>query len=101
MAFLRKIGLFYDSEPPVPNSGTRTCAERQMKILTARFFTVTLLALLPPLSVTAIAAQSADIGLATSGAVIDVLTVEARQKNAPVVVLIGGLKGNDSSAAAV
>lgn len=47
------------------------------------------------------AAATFDIGLATSGARIDAVAVEARAKTAPVVVLIGGLHGDDDSAAAV
>jgi len=49
----------------------------------------------------AVAAQTVDIGLATSGARIDAVIVEARAKAAPVVVLVGGLRGDDASAAAV
>jgi rhamnogalacturonyl hydrolase YesR len=48
-----------------------------------------------------LAAQTVDIGLATSGTRIDALIVEARAKSAPVVVLLGGLHGEDASAAAV
>lgn len=49
----------------------------------------------------ALAARTVDIGLATSGKRIDALIVEARAKSAPVVVLVGGLHGDDASAAAV
>ena len=49
----------------------------------------------------AIAAQIVDIGLAASGTRIDALIVESRAKSAPVVVLVGGLHGEDASAAAV
>ncbi|HXC59038.1 MAG TPA: glycoside hydrolase family 88 protein, partial [Steroidobacteraceae bacterium] len=49
----------------------------------------------------ALAAQTVDIGLAASGKRIDALIVEARAKSAPVVVLVGGLHGDDASAAAV
>jgi rhamnogalacturonyl hydrolase YesR len=49
----------------------------------------------------AIAAQTVDIGLAASGTRIDALIVESRAKSAPVVVLVGGLHGEDASAAAV
>jgi unsaturated rhamnogalacturonyl hydrolase len=47
------------------------------------------------------AAETFDIGLATSGARIDALAVAARSNAAPTVVLIGGLHGEDGSAAAV
>ena len=47
------------------------------------------------------AAETQDIGLTASGTRIDALIVEARAKSAPVVVLVGGLHGDDASAAAV
>ncbi len=49
----------------------------------------------------ATAAESFDIGLAANGSRIDAVVVEADKANAPVVALIGGLKGDDSSVAAV
>jgi unsaturated rhamnogalacturonyl hydrolase len=49
----------------------------------------------------ALAAQTVDIGLAATGTRIDALVVEARTKSAPVVVLVGGLHGEDASSAAV
>lgn len=48
-----------------------------------------------------LAAQTFDIGLATSGARIDAVAVAARSSSAPTVVLVGGLHGDDGSAAAV
>jgi unsaturated rhamnogalacturonyl hydrolase len=47
------------------------------------------------------AAETFDIGLATSGARIDALAIPARRSPAPTVVLVGGLNGDDASAAAV
>ncbi len=47
------------------------------------------------------AAEVFDIGLASSGARIDALAVDARSVPAPTVVLVGGLKGEDGSSAAV
>ncbi len=47
------------------------------------------------------AATTFDIGLAANGARIDAVVVEADKASAPVVALIGGLKGDDSSVAAV
>jgi rhamnogalacturonyl hydrolase YesR len=47
------------------------------------------------------AAETFDIGLATSGARIDAVAVPARSSSAPTVVLVGGLHGEDASAAAV
>jgi rhamnogalacturonyl hydrolase YesR len=49
----------------------------------------------------ALAAQTMDIGLAASGTRIEALIVEARARPAPVVVLLGGLNGDDASATAV
>jgi unsaturated rhamnogalacturonyl hydrolase len=49
----------------------------------------------------ALAAETVDIGLTANGTRIDALIVEARAKSAPVVVLVGGLRGDDASAAAV
>jgi unsaturated rhamnogalacturonyl hydrolase len=42
-----------------------------------------------------------DIGLASSGARIDAVAVDGRAESAPMVVLIGGLEGDDGSTAAV
>ena len=47
------------------------------------------------------AAATVDIGLAGSGARIDALVVESHARKAPTVVLIGGLAGDDASAATV
>jgi unsaturated rhamnogalacturonyl hydrolase len=49
----------------------------------------------------AFCAETFDIGLATSGARIDALVAAARESSAPTVVLVGGLHGDDASAAAV
>lgn len=49
----------------------------------------------------ALAAETFDIGLSTKGTRIDAVTVDARQKNAPTVVLVGGLAGDNASSAAV
>jgi hypothetical protein len=47
------------------------------------------------------AAETFDIGLATSGARIDAVAAEARGDPARTVLLVGGLEGNDASVAAV
>jgi rhamnogalacturonyl hydrolase YesR len=47
------------------------------------------------------AAEGFDIGLASSGARIDAVAVDARAEAAPTIVLVGGLEGEDASAAAV
>jgi unsaturated rhamnogalacturonyl hydrolase len=47
------------------------------------------------------AADTFDIGLATSGTRIDAVSVAARSSAAPTVVLIGGLHGDDGSTAQV
>jgi rhamnogalacturonyl hydrolase YesR len=47
------------------------------------------------------AAETFDIGLATSGARIDAVAVDVRAAAAPTVVLVGGLHGDDGSSAAV
>ncbi len=47
------------------------------------------------------AAETFDIGLATSGARIDAIAVEASSPSAPTVVLVGGLKGDDWTSAVV
>jgi len=47
------------------------------------------------------AAEVIDIGLASSGARIDAMAVPATGKSAPTVVLVGGLHGEDATAAAV
>ncbi len=49
----------------------------------------------------AAAADTFDIGLASSGSRIDALAVAARSSAAPTIVLIGGLHGEDGSAAQV
>jgi unsaturated rhamnogalacturonyl hydrolase len=48
-----------------------------------------------------VAADTFDIGLATSGSRIDAIAVAATTRSAPTVVLVGGLHGDDASAAAV
>jgi rhamnogalacturonyl hydrolase YesR len=64
--------------------------------------TVTLLALLAALPARPLAAaEPFDIGLATSGARIDALAVDARDASAPTVVLVGGLEGEDGTSAEV
>jgi rhamnogalacturonyl hydrolase YesR len=47
------------------------------------------------------AAETFDIGLATSGARIDAVAAETRGDPARTVLLVGGLEGNDASVAAV
>jgi hypothetical protein len=46
----------------------------------------------PPLA----AAQPFDIGLAANGTRIDAMRVDASKATAPIVVLVGGLKGGDA-----
>ncbi|HTQ37126.1 MAG TPA: glycoside hydrolase family 88 protein [Steroidobacteraceae bacterium] len=58
-------------------------------------------ALLAVLFAGSAAAAEFDIGLAGSGARIDGVEVEASASNAPTVVLVGGLVGNDAGTAAV
>ncbi|HUQ53130.1 MAG TPA: glycoside hydrolase family 88 protein [Gammaproteobacteria bacterium] len=53
------------------------------------------------LSFTASAADLFDFGLATSGARIDAVAVAARSADAPTVLVIGGLHGEDETTAAV
>jgi unsaturated rhamnogalacturonyl hydrolase len=70
--------------------------------VTARTLAISLLASFAALvALPAVGAESFDIGLASSGARIDALAVVARVSPAPTVVLIGGLHGDDVSAAAV
>jgi unsaturated rhamnogalacturonyl hydrolase len=47
------------------------------------------------------APDSFDIGLATSGARIDALVVEASVRDAPTIAIVGGLEGQDVTASAV
>jgi unsaturated rhamnogalacturonyl hydrolase len=49
----------------------------------------------------AFAAETFDIGLAANGARIDAIHVPPARDSAPLVVLLGGLKGDDASAAAI
>ncbi|MEO8314969.1 MAG: glycoside hydrolase family 88 protein [Pseudomonadota bacterium] len=49
----------------------------------------------------AVASETFDIGLAANGARIDAISVAADRDSAPFVVLVGGLKGDDATAAAV
>lgn len=71
-----------------------------MKIMSARIISIALLMLLPPAYAMA-DVQSFDIGLASGGARIDALSIEAGRRNPLTVVLVGGLRGDDGSAAAV
>jgi rhamnogalacturonyl hydrolase YesR len=63
--------------------------------------TLVSLVLLAAIARPAAAAEPFDIGLATSGARIDAVAVDARAESAPTVVLVGGLHGDDGSSAAV
>jgi unsaturated rhamnogalacturonyl hydrolase len=68
----------------------------------SRLIAVVLLASFAALTaIRAVAAETFDIGLATSGARIDAIAVPASTSSAPTVVLVGGLHGEDGSAAAV
>jgi unsaturated rhamnogalacturonyl hydrolase len=60
-----------------------------------------LLAMTALVSTPLAAAQPFDIGLATDGTRIDAIRVDASKTDAPIVVLVGGLKGDDASAKAV
>jgi rhamnogalacturonyl hydrolase YesR len=59
------------------------------------------LAMASLLALPATAAEVFDIGLATSGARIDAVTVEPAARSARTVVLIGGISGEDTSSSAV
>jgi rhamnogalacturonyl hydrolase YesR len=59
------------------------------------------LAMLALLATPVAAAETFDIGLAANGSRIDAIAIEARAKAAPTVVIVGGFKGDDASAAAV
>jgi len=69
----------------------------------ARFPASSLLLLLGSALCAAVAsaAQTMAIGLTASGTPIEALIVDTRTQHAPVVVLVGGLHGDDASAAAV
>ena len=68
----------------------------------ARMFTIALLFFCAALTATPThAAEVFDIGLAASGARIDAMAVDGPGRRAPTVVLVGGLHGEDGSAAAV
>ncbi len=70
--------------------------------MTARLVLTALLATFTALIARPVAAAEVfDIGLATSGARIDAMAVPATGKAAPTVVLVGGLHGEDATAAAV
>lgn len=69
--------------------------------MTLRSTAVALAALALLVTGPTIAAESFDIGLGSKGTRIDALVVEARARTAPTIVLIGGLRGDDASAAAV
>jgi unsaturated rhamnogalacturonyl hydrolase len=66
-----------------------------------RKYVVLLSALAALVPGTALAAESFDIGLAANGTRIDAVSVAADKASAPVVVLLGGFKGDDASSAAV
>ncbi len=73
-----------------------------MHTLDRRSVSIALLAAFAALAaMPVLAAEMYDIGLASSGARIDAVAVAARSGSAPTVVLIGGLNGDDASAAAV
>jgi rhamnogalacturonyl hydrolase YesR len=65
------------------------------------FSTILLVAFAALLARPMAAAEPFDIGLAASGARIDAVAVEAHGKSVRTVVLVGGLKGADSSTTAV
>jgi rhamnogalacturonyl hydrolase YesR len=70
--------------------------------MTARSIAIALLVSFAALAaMPAGAAESFDIGLATSGTRIDAVAVAARSASAPTVILVGGLHGEDASSAAV
>jgi unsaturated rhamnogalacturonyl hydrolase len=48
-----------------------------------------------------VAAETFDIGLAANGARIDAISITADKDSAPLVVLLGGFKGEDASTSAV
>src|SRR3984885_1118163 len=78
------------------NSRIRTSSE------SSRWVAVVLLASFSALApIPVVAAETFDIGLATSGSRIDAIAVAASTGSAPTVVLVGGLHGEDASAAAV
>jgi len=71
-------------------------------MMIARMFTIALLFSCAALTATPThAAEVFDIGLAASGARIDAMAVDGPGRRAPTVVLVGGLHGEDGSAAAV
>lgn len=67
------------------------------RVLVLRVLAVLAVLLARPIA----AAETFDFGLATSGARLDALAVDARSAAAPTVVLVGGLHGDDASSAAV
>jgi unsaturated rhamnogalacturonyl hydrolase len=70
--------------------------------LPGRLIAVVLLALFAALAaMPVVAAETFDIGLATSGSRIDATAVAASTSSAPTVVVVGGLHGEDASAVAV
>jgi rhamnogalacturonyl hydrolase YesR len=69
--------------------------------MNARVAVALLASLVMLLACPVVAAEVFDIGLAASGARIDAIAVDARAESAPVVVLVGGLRGEDDSSAAV
>jgi rhamnogalacturonyl hydrolase YesR len=69
--------------------------------MTARLCATALLAALLALATPVFAAEVFDIGLAADGARIDAMAVPTVGKTAPTIVLVGGLHGDDDSAAAV
>ncbi len=69
--------------------------------MTARWCTCAVLTACAVVMASSAGAQVFDIGLAGSGARIDAMAVSATVKSAPTVVLVGGLHGDDVTAAAV
>src|SRR5262245_55351523 len=78
------------------------CVPRRQEYLMTAGSAIALLASFAALLARPIAAaETFDIGLATSGARIDAVAVEARDDSARTVVLVGGLWGEDAGAKAV
>src|ERR1700733_4855919 len=78
------------------NSRIRTSSESSRWVAVVLLASFAALAAMP-----VVAAETFDIGLATSGSRIDAIAVAASTSLAPTVVLIGGLLGEDASSAAV
>lgn len=69
--------------------------------LTGKLSCALSLLLIGAFPMTARAAETVDIGLSARGTPIRALIAEARSRSAPVVVLVGGLRGDEESASAV